>query len=295
MLTGPTNHRRRLGADLRELREQRSLRIEEVAEHLGVAASTLSRIETGKAPTKTSYLKLLLDLYGVDDAGRRRDLANLAREGQRKGWWAGDEDVLPAGYGTYLGLEAEAVRLRIFAAQAVPALLRTEPYAEAVTAAARPDLSPGQRARLVAVQLRRQDLLGRHDGPEGGDPVLVDVVLDESVLLRAMGRADLMRGQLVGLAELAGRPGVTIRVLSLAGAGPHDPAGSFAILSFPPGGGGDVACSEGMRGQVMFEQRTAEVAVLGTVFGSLWQAALPAPDSLTLIRELSGHGATAGR
>ena len=197
MLTGPTNHRRRLGADLRELREQRSLRIEEVAEHLGVAASTLSRIETGKAPTKTSYLKLLLDLYGVDDPGRRRDLANLAREGQRKGWWAGDEDVLPAGYGTYLGLEAEAVRLRIFAAQAVPVLLRTEPYAAAVTAAARPELSSGaagQAGRRPAAPAGRCS--AATTGRSGGDPVLVDVVLDESVLLRAMGQADLMRGQL---------------------------------------------------------------------------------------------------
>ncbi|MGI9007987.1 MAG: helix-turn-helix domain-containing protein [Streptosporangiaceae bacterium] len=289
MLTGPTNHRRRLGAGLRELRERRSLRIEEVADHLGVAASTLSRIETGKAPTKTSYLKLLLDLYGVDDPARRRDLANLAREGQRKGWWAADEDVLPAGYGTYLGLETEAVRLRIYAAQVVPALLRTGPYAAAVTAAARPELSAGQRARLTGVQLRRQDLLSRAAEPGGGDPVLADVVLDESVLLRAMGEDGLMRDQLGRLAEVAAQPGVTIRVLSLAGAGPRDPAGSFAIVSFPPGNGGDVACAEGIRGQVLFEQRAAEVAAVGQVFDSLRRAALPGPGSLALIRERAGR------
>ena len=67
MLVGPTIRRRRLGSDLRRLREQRSLRLEEVAGQLGVAPSTLSRIETGKAPTRTSYLALLLNLYGVDD------------------------------------------------------------------------------------------------------------------------------------------------------------------------------------------------------------------------------------
>jgi len=51
---GPTMRRRRLGADLRQLREQNSLRLEEVADHLGVAPSTLSRIETGKAPTRSN-------------------------------------------------------------------------------------------------------------------------------------------------------------------------------------------------------------------------------------------------
>lgn len=294
MLTGPTNHRRRLGADLRELRERRSLRIEEVADHLGVAASTLSRIETGKAPTKTSYLRLLLDLYGVDDPARRRELAGLAREGQRKGWWVGDDDVLPVGYGAYLGLEAEATRLRIFAAQVVPVLLRTEGYAAAVAAVARPELLPEQRARLVGVQLRRQGVLSRGDA-EGGVPVLADVVLDESVLLRAMGQASLMRDQLVRLAELAAQPGVTIRVLTLAGAGPRYPAGSFAILSFPADAGGDVACAEGIRGQVLLEQRPAEVAFLEDVFGSLLASALPAADSAALISELAGDDASAAR
>jgi transcriptional regulator with XRE-family HTH domain len=292
MLQGPTNHRRRLGGELRELREQRLLRIEDAAEHLGVAASTLSRIETGKAPAKTSYLKLLLDLYDVQDQARRRELANLAREGQRKGWWAGDDDVLPAGFGAYLGLEAEATRLRIYAAQVVPVLLRTERYAAAVAAVARPELSAEQRARLVALQLRRQSVLGRGDAA-GGEPIRVEVVVDESVLLRAMGPDELMREQLIRVAEVAGQRGVTIRVLSLAGAGPRDPAGSFTILGFPAGNGGEVACSEGLRGQVLVEQRTAEVAAQQHVFESLGNAAMSAADSLRLLRELA-DGARAG-
>src|SRR5580693_8015183 len=86
VLAGPTIRRRRLGTDLRRLREARSLKLEEVAVHLGVAPSTLSRIETGKAPTRTSYLAVMLDLYGVTDASQRALLADLAREGQRRGW-----------------------------------------------------------------------------------------------------------------------------------------------------------------------------------------------------------------
>jgi len=94
---GPAIRRRRLGADLRQLRERRSLRLEEVAGELGVAASTLSRIETGKSPTRTSYLAFMLDLYGVADPARRRVLMDMAREGQRKGWWVAFVDVLASG------------------------------------------------------------------------------------------------------------------------------------------------------------------------------------------------------
>src|SRR5262245_61913680 len=84
---GPTVRRRRLGTELRRLREAHAIKLEEVADKLGLAASTLSRIETGKAPTRTAYLAAMLDLYGVKEPGQRQILIDMAREGHRKGWW----------------------------------------------------------------------------------------------------------------------------------------------------------------------------------------------------------------
>ena len=81
MPPGPTVRRRRLGAELRRLREAHSLKLEEVAERLGLAPSTLSRIETGKAPTKTAYLAAMLEMYNVEDPGARKALVDMAREG----------------------------------------------------------------------------------------------------------------------------------------------------------------------------------------------------------------------
>jgi transcriptional regulator with XRE-family HTH domain len=74
---GPNAGRHRLGAELRRLRKAQSLRLEDAADKLGIAASTLSRTETGKTSIKPLYLAALLDLYGVDDpasckAARRR-------------------------------------------------------------------------------------------------------------------------------------------------------------------------------------------------------------------------------
>ena len=86
MAMGPTVRRRRLGTELRRLRDKSGYKLEEVAAELGVAPSTLSRIETGKAPTKSAYLNQLLEMYGVRDAGARQVLVDMAREGHRKGW-----------------------------------------------------------------------------------------------------------------------------------------------------------------------------------------------------------------
>jgi YD repeat-containing protein len=122
---GPVIRRRRLGAELRRLRQACSLRIEDAAVELGVAVSTLSRIETGHAQARTSYVRILLGLYGVTDPAVCGRLIDLAREGQRKGWWAACDHLLPAGAGSYLGLEAAAARSCAFACQTIPGLLRT--------------------------------------------------------------------------------------------------------------------------------------------------------------------------
>src|SRR5260370_38672002 len=109
---GPTVRRRRLGAELRRLREAHSLKLEEVAEKLGLAPSTLSRIETGKAPTKSAYLMAMLEMYKVEDLGARKVLVDMAREGHRKGWWSVYDHVLPTGFAHYGCLQAEASGLR---------------------------------------------------------------------------------------------------------------------------------------------------------------------------------------
>lgn len=284
MLVGPTIRRRRLGTDLRRLREARSLRLEDVASRLGVAPSTLSRIETGKAPTRSSYLTVMLELYGVDDPAQRQPLIDLAREGQRKGWWADSEDLLPRGFGRYLGLEAEAAALRTFQIEAVHGLLHTEEYARAVITASRADLVPQQAERLVAVQLRRQEVLLR------SNPMRLTLILDESALLRSMGPPDVMRRQLEHLADASQRPSVTVQVLRLSSGSRPVLSGAFGILSFTDPGDPDVVCAAGIRGQALLEERGTDVRALSNVFDTLSDAALTPAGSADLIRSLARAG-----
>ena len=281
MLVGPTVRRRRLGSELRRLREARSLKLDYVASRLGVAPSTLSRIETGKAPTKISYLNVMLELYQVDDPALRQPLLEMAREGQRKGWWADADELLPAGFGRYLGLESEASGLRVFAVQTIHGLLRTESYARAVIAAERSELSAAERQRLLSVQLRRREVL------LGTDPIQLQVILDESSLLRSLGSPEIMASQLEHLAEAARWPTVTIQVLRLSG----DPlpvlSGPFAILSFAESGDPDMASTEGVRGQAFLADRGTDVRVLCDVYDALSHVAIGPDESADLISSLA--------
>jgi transcriptional regulator with XRE-family HTH domain len=220
----PIMHRRRLGAELRGLRETRCLRLEDAAAALGVAPSTLSRIETGRAPTRTSYLTLLLDLYGVSDQDQRQSLADTARAGQRKESWWDYRDLLPAGADMYIGMEATASTVCSYSPSTIPDLLQTSDYTAALIRATRPSLTREQIRRLSVLTRRRQEHL--HD-----DTRHYHLVLDESVLLRELGSARTMNDQIKHLGKATTNPAVTVQIVALAPAQPLV-TGPFTLLNF---------------------------------------------------------------
>jgi len=278
---GPTVRRRRLGSELRRLREAHSFKLEEAADKLGLAASTLSRIETGKAPTRTAYLATMFEMYGVDDPAMRTVLTEMAREGHRKGWWAVYDDVLPTGFDVYVGLEAEAAALRVFEDQVVHGLLQTEDYARTVMNSVRlRKQQPERIGRAVELRMQRQRVLTR------ADPVKLWCILNEPVITRLIGGPGVMRGQLDRLLEVSEWPHVTLQVLPLS-SGVH-PAlnGPFCILEFPERSDPDVVYSEGVAGHAYLE-RESEVRVCAEVFDLLRAAALSPADTVKFIGRMA--------
>jgi transcriptional regulator with XRE-family HTH domain len=262
------------------LREAHSIKLEEVAEKLGLATSTLSRIETGKAPTRTAYLSAMLDLYGVHDPGGRQILVDMARDGHRKGWWAAWEDVLPTGFDVYVGLEAEAASLRAYESLVVHGLLQTEAYARVVMTTVRRRQTTEQIERLVALRMQRQEVILR------ADPIELWLILDEAVIRRTMGSPELMRGQLNHLADASLWPNVTLQVLPFC-SGPHPCLnGPFAIIEFPERFDPDVVYTEGVAGQAYLE-RERDVRARAEAFDLLRAAALSPADSTDLISQLA--------
>jgi transcriptional regulator with XRE-family HTH domain len=224
-----TMGRRRVASELRRLRELANLTGDEVAEQLGWSGSKVSRIELNRIGVKFDDLTRLLDLYGV--GGTQRDeLLALTKAPRSRGWWEAYSDVVTAEYAGYLELESEAVTALCWSAQLVHGLLQTEDYARAAMVSHvewMPVTPSGRIRRLIEVRLARQRLMSERGS------LALSVVLDESVLLRKMGQAQVMRKQLDHLVDVSRLPNVTVRVLPLDGAHPIG-TGSFTVLTFPP-------------------------------------------------------------
>ncbi len=118
-------------------------------------------------------------------------------------------------------------------------------------------------------------------------PLHLSVVLDEGLLLRQVGGAQVMREQLEHLVEAAKWPNVELRVL-LNGTGAH-PAitGEFTILGFPELISPDVVYLEHMTSNIYVEQE-AEVYRYNLAFDRLRALALEPDESTVMIARLAG-------
>lgn len=222
----PTVRRRRLGVELRRLRELAGLTGEEAAERMSWSGSKVSRIERGQVATNSDDVRDLLELYEVDDPGWRQTLILLARESRRRGWWHVFGDVIPERFEVYLGLEPEASTLLFYQTQIVPGLLQTADYTRALLEAHPSVVDAEEIDRKAGLRTRRQALLSLETPPEVG------AVLDESVLWRPVGTPRVMADQIHHLVEMSRKPHITMRVLPFETGAHSGLNGSFDILEF---------------------------------------------------------------
>jgi transcriptional regulator with XRE-family HTH domain len=271
----PTVRRKRLGTELRRLREQARLTCESVGQRLDCSGTRISRIETGRISVRPGDVRELLEVYGV--TGDQADaLAELAREARRKGWWHRFGPVTPSWLEPYLGLEAEAAGLRDFQSMVLPGLVQTEDYTRAILRAA-PGAGPAEDIeQQVALRMERQAVL------DGSVPPELRLVLSEAALRVQVGGPEVMRAQLRKLAEVAGRGQVTLQVLP-AGAAAHVQAVSpFTILDFADPADPPVVYTEHLTGSLVLDD-PGEVRAYTAVFERLRAEALDPGPSLDLI------------
>jgi transcriptional regulator with XRE-family HTH domain len=279
----PMVRRRRLAAELREIREGRGRSGESVARALKWSPSKVSRYERARTGLRPQEVERLLDYYQI--TGPRRELLlQLAEDATQKGWWEELGDNLSENYQQFIGLEHEAASMAIWHVDVVTGLLQTADYARHIIGSygrVEP-VAPSAIGRMVGVRLRRQQVLDR-------DGLQLSVVLDESVLRRRIGTDAVMYEQLRYLAETADRPNVTLQVLPLDAQ--HAALGeSFVIFGFGVDDAGDdamlqdVVSTENMiSGSTLEGER--ETYLYRIAFHQLSEASLDPAASKALILE----------
>ncbi|GGZ00872.1 XRE family transcriptional regulator [Streptomyces nitrosporeus] len=242
----PTVRRRRLGQELRRLRELKGMTAEEVAERLLVSQSKISHLENGRRSISQRDVRDLCGVYEVEDHRVVDSLMQMAKDSRQQGWWHAFGDIP---YSVYIGLETDAESLRVYEPQVLPGLLQTRSYAEALISGALPEAPPSDIDKRVSVRLRRQERVSSPD-----NPLRLWAVIDESALRRQVGDKQVMTEQLEHLIEQSQLPHVTVQVLPFEMGAHPGINGQYAILEFPDAADSSVVYIEGVTSDLYLEK-----------------------------------------
>ena len=267
-MIGSTVPRRQLGRALREARMQGRFTVRAAAKALEWSEAKMWRIETGQVSMRTLDVEAMCRVYGVAPA-LTEALKGLASETKARGWWHDYGDAIPEWFDIFVALEGAAREMRIYESVLIAGLCQTSEYTRVVLAANDVDLTAEELERRVLVRMHRQSLATR-----SVDPVVLDVVLNETVVRRPVGGAAVMAAQCRHLIQLGELDNVTVRVVPDA-SGMHLGlnSGPFTIMRFPVTGDGTeleppTVYAEGYTGALYLDQ-PHQVARFDTVFADL--------------------------
>ncbi|MER6953290.1 helix-turn-helix domain-containing protein [Streptomyces sp. NPDC002623] len=274
----PTVRRRRLGQELRRLRELKGMTAEEVAERLLVSQSKISRLENGRRSISQRDVRDLCGVYEVEDQRMVDSLMEMAKDSRQQGWWHAFGDVP---YSVYIGLETDAASLRVYDPQVVPGLLQTRQYAEALISGALPETAHTEIEKRVQVRMRRQERVS-----SGENPLRLWSVMDESALRRVVGSRELMREQLEHLVEQSQLPHVTVQVIPFDMGAHPGLNGQYAILEFPDTADSSVVYIEGVTSDLYLEKPN-DVQKYSVMYEHLRAQALNVDQSRQFIADIA--------
>ncbi|MCG5217468.1 helix-turn-helix domain-containing protein [Streptosporangium sp. KLBMP 9127] len=253
----------RFAYELREHRLQAGWTQSQLARRLTVSVSSVGMVETLKRKPDQRFAA------ACDKAFKLEDVFSVLWKRTR---W----ETAPAHFRDFMALEEQASALQIWDPLLVPGLFQTKSYATRIFED-EPGITPELVEQRVAHRMHRQGILSRDKGP------MIWSLVDEGVLHRPLGDADVMREQLQHLLEIAKHPRVTIQVLPYAAWSAVGLQASFTIAELR-GAPCSVYVESVPRGLTVAD-REIMTALVGR-YDALRAAAFPRSLSLGMIREV---------
>ncbi|WP_223243136.1 helix-turn-helix domain-containing protein [Streptomyces sp. CBMA123] len=272
--SNPTLRQRRLGTELRRMREQAGLGGSELARTLGISPGQMTQMEKAKIGVSPERLRTVASACNCANQPLINALADMASE-REKGWWEKYRGTLTIDFLEVAELESRATRLTICTTTFVPGLLQTSDYASAVFDRIFPPLPPQDIATRTAFRIKRQEVVR-----SGAIPF--QVFVHEAALRMQFGGPKVLAGQLGSLLDSTHQPGISIRVVP------------FAVDTFP-GSGENLTFAEGpvpeldtiqmdvTQGALFFDS-PADLAKHRAIFSRLDSKALSEEGSREFIR-----------
>ncbi|MFG3116782.1 DUF5753 domain-containing protein, partial [Streptomyces sp. NPDC048197] len=159
-------------------------------------------------------------------------------------------------------------------------LLQTENYARAVFSCLFPPISEAEAAERLSALLDRQQLLERDPPP------VLNFIVEEVVLRRPIGDAEILREQVRNLRQCAELPFLGFQIMPLTRTKHAGLDGPLVLLETPDHG--QLGYIEGQRVSFLVDDPD-EVSLLQYKYGMLRSQALTPEDSISLLDQLAGE------
>jgi transcriptional regulator with XRE-family HTH domain len=223
-MAGSSAPLRRLGAELRRLREAAGRTQSDVGSAIGRTHTTLVNWESGKTKiSKSDLVCLLAELRAPAEVCK--GLEQLRDQaGQGASQWA--VYGLPEWLRPLVSFEEDAAAVTCFEPVLVPGLLQTEDYARAIHTAGRHKVAPEFVDKWVAARMRRQQRLREPN------PLPLHAVISEAAVRLQVGGPEVFANQLRRLLDAGRAEHTTIQVLAATKDGYGGVASNFMVLHF---------------------------------------------------------------
>ncbi|MGW5722432.1 helix-turn-helix domain-containing protein [Amycolatopsis sp. NPDC003865] len=183
-----------LALRLKRQRERLGIEVRAITDTLGFSRNYWSAIENERKILSPEALARVIDLFEFDDE-EKAELLALRTAAKARGWWSSYTALFDSDVQRLFGLEHGASSIRDYESLLIPGLLQTADYIRAIMmpAVTLPQVEVDQR---VEARLRRQARL-----TDSNDPFKLTALISEAALRQQIGGRQVLKQQLVHLAE----------------------------------------------------------------------------------------------
>ncbi|MFC7966902.1 helix-turn-helix domain-containing protein [Streptomyces cinereoruber] len=252
---------------VKAFRKRAGLTQEAFAPTVGYSLPTIASIEQGRRfppPGFVDQAEVVLDAFGAIKGAAK----HLSRKPGLASWFR-----------PWAKLEADAVSLYTYENRLVPGLLQTPAYANILFNEQIPALGEVQIKAQMAARIERKKLLT--DRPD----TTYSFIVEEHVLRRKTGGAEVMREQIDHILDLCERRNVEFQIMPQERGHHAGLGGPMQLLETPDNKW--YAYSEGQEtGQLIADRKV--VSILHKRYARMRSQALSFEESVSLLREIRG-------
>ncbi|MFJ2575438.1 helix-turn-helix domain-containing protein [Kitasatospora aureofaciens] len=207
--TNPTLRQRRLGAELRRMREQAGFGGSELGRAVGMNPAQVTQMESGKIGISVERLRTIAATCMCVNQPLIDALADIITERVKPGWWEEYRGTLATDFLENAELEGHARRLATYTVTFIPGLLQTGAYATAVFSNSFPPLPRHEVDLRTAFRMQRQRIVRSGTTP-------YTAFIQEAALRMQFSGAKVLAEQLEALIEDSEGPTISVRVVPFA-------------------------------------------------------------------------------